>query len=115
MGISIQAYTCPWNSLSFNNGKTVFGVHPIIVGTSYISPCYHTLCFLFHYSFSTHSPPNQFGVVIKRGCEEVVHGINAPLISILIGCSHKLMLPMHFNVLHVVMLSELQVIRNDID
>jgi hypothetical protein len=56
--------------------------------------------FIIHFQ---HIPPNQFVVVIKRGCEEVVHGINAPLISILIGCSHKLMLPMHLNVLHVVM------------
>jgi hypothetical protein len=73
------------------------------------------MLFISLFIFNTFPPPNQFGVVIKRGCEEVVHCINAPLISILIGCSHKLMLPMHFNVLHVVMLSELQVIRNDID
>jgi hypothetical protein len=99
MGIFIQAYTCPWSNLSFSNGKAFCWGYPIIVGASYYTSPY-VFNFIIHFQ---HIPPHQFVVVIKRGCEEVVHGINAPFICILIGYSHKLMLPMHLNVLHVVM------------
>jgi hypothetical protein len=103
MGISIQAYTCPWSSLFFSNGKAFcWGSFNYCWSKLYITLLSHLMLLILSFIFNTF-PPYQFGVVIKRGCEEVVHGINAPLISILIGCSHKLMLPMHLNVLYVVM------------
>jgi len=48
----------------------------------------NTICFQFCNSFSTHFSFHQFSVMTKERCEIMVH---APLISILIESSYKLM------------------------
>jgi hypothetical protein len=49
-------------------------VRPIIMREAlyWLTSC--VLCLQFHEAFVTHFSPHQFGVIIKDGCEVVIHG-----------------------------------------
>jgi hypothetical protein len=51
----------------------------IIVGTTFYRLMNKVLCMLFCDAFTSHLSPYQFEVVVKRGCEVVVDGIQATL------------------------------------
>lgn len=55
------------------------GIRPIVVGEVFYWLVSRTFCFQFHGAFVVHLSPHQFGVVIKGGCEGIVHGIQVTL------------------------------------
>jgi hypothetical protein len=59
--------------------KPLSGVCPIIVGETLYRFTSYVLCLQFHEAFTTHFSPHQFGVVIKGGCETIIHGIKCTL------------------------------------
>jgi hypothetical protein len=59
--------------------KALGGVCPIIVGETLYRFTNCALCLQFHEAFVTHFSPHQFGVIIKGGCEIVIHGIRCTL------------------------------------
>jgi hypothetical protein len=59
--------------------KTLKGVPLIVMGKAFYCLVNRALYLQFHDAFSLHLSPHQFNVVIKGGCEVVVHGIRIVL------------------------------------
>ncbi len=87
--IHVFGATCP-----LTIAKPFREVCPIDVVKSLYHFVNSTICFQFCNSFSTHFSFHQFSVMTKERCEIMVH---APLISILIESSYKLMWWMHLS------------------
>jgi hypothetical protein len=54
-------------------------VHSIVVGKTLYRLTSRVSCFQFCNAFATHFSPHQFEVVIKGGCETIVHNIRCTL------------------------------------
>jgi hypothetical protein len=55
------------------------GIWSIVVSEVLYRMMNKTLCFQFRDAFQAHFSPHYFGVIIKRGCEAMVHDIQAAL------------------------------------
>jgi hypothetical protein len=55
------------------------GVCPIAMGKTLYGLTSRTLYFQFREAFATHFSSHQFGVVIKGGCEIIIHDIRYSL------------------------------------
>ncbi len=59
--------------------KAFGGIHPIVVREVFYQLMNIALCLQFHDVFVFHLSPYQFGVVVRGGCETMVHCIQATL------------------------------------
>jgi hypothetical protein len=55
--------------------KPFSGIHPIVMKKAFYQLMNKVLCLQFHDAFAFHLSPYQFRVVVKRGCEAMVHDI----------------------------------------
>jgi hypothetical protein len=58
-----------------NVAKTFGGIRLIIIGKIFYQLVNRTLCFQFHDALAPHLSPHQFAIMIKGGCETMVHNI----------------------------------------
>jgi hypothetical protein len=55
--------------------KLYGGICPIVVGEAFYQLVSKVLCLQFHDAFIFHLSPYEFRVMIKGGCETMIHGI----------------------------------------